>query len=155
MKEALTGLFRAAFSSAHGWLVARLCLVTRADPPKRGSQGGGGALTQPLLLSAGQRLCSDAVANIRVSQQNFDDAFRKVFPSVSRKVRGFMSPPEPVEVSVGARLAPASSCKHLFAFLHPGPGDVRAAPRLRQQTPTWPPVTSLMEYQRAFIQIRP
>lgn len=54
----------------------------------------GAAVTQPLLLSAGHGLCSDAISNIRVSQQNFDDAFRKVFRSVSRKVRWFMSDPK-------------------------------------------------------------
>ncbi|CAF89804.1 unnamed protein product, partial [Tetraodon nigroviridis] len=41
---------------------------------------------QPPAPAPAHRLCSDSFSEVRVSRQNFDDAFRKVCPSVSKKV---------------------------------------------------------------------
>lgn len=42
-----------------------------------------------VLLHIGHTFSSGSVADIRVSKQNFDDAFKKVRPSVSKKVRKY------------------------------------------------------------------
>lgn len=42
-----------------------------------------------VMLHIGHTYSSGSVADIRVSKQNFDDAFKKVRPSVSKKVRKY------------------------------------------------------------------
>ncbi|XP_076598558.1 nuclear valosin-containing protein-like isoform X2 [Chaetodon auriga] len=44
--------------------------------------------------SSGHTYSSGSVTDIRVSKQNFDDAFKKVRPSVSKKVRKYVTRPE-------------------------------------------------------------
>lgn len=42
------------------------------------------------VLHTGHTYCSGSVTDMRVNKQNFDDAFKKVRPSVSKKVRAYL-----------------------------------------------------------------